>query len=214
MTWDIYIILGSFINGLNYCCHIVCYRTVQSLYVVALAWWPNKLKGHRSYPRNSSYARHCRGGLLNHTRRRELRVSCIYIHLGGICKEKHALLLSWLYRMWWFTAAKKGLHVPKKKTSPILHTSLPHSWSVIAAGTPPHFLFNLNPTVKLQAILAVLHGPVSTDWKNRLQLAWNWKCIVEQLPLWWWQYTSVAIGWSCCGCNWCCLVAASEVGGM
>lgn len=115
MTWDIYIILGSFINGLNYCCHIVCYRTVQSLYVVALAWWPNKLKGHRSYPRNSSYARHCRGGLLNHTRRRELRVSCIYIHLGGICKEKHALLLSWLYRMWWFTAAKKGLHVPKKK---------------------------------------------------------------------------------------------------
>lgn len=39
MTWDICIIQDSVINGVNYCCHPVCYRTVQSLYAAALAWW-------------------------------------------------------------------------------------------------------------------------------------------------------------------------------
>lgn len=37
--------------------------------------------------------------------------------------------------------------------------------------------------------------------RNRLQLARNWKCIVKQLPLWRWQYSGAAIGWSCWGCN-------------
>lgn len=39
MTWDIYIILDSVINGVNYCCHPACYRTVRSLKAAALAWW-------------------------------------------------------------------------------------------------------------------------------------------------------------------------------
>lgn len=47
---------------------------------------------------------------------------------------------------------------------------------------------------------------------NRLQLSRNWKCMVKQLPLWRRQCRGAAIGWSCWGCNWCCLVAAAEVG--
>lgn len=49
--------------------------------------------------------------------------------------------------------------------------------------------------------------------RNRSQLGRNWKYIANQLPLWWWQYSDVAIGGGCCGCNWCCSVAAREVGG-
>lgn len=38
MTWDIYVILDTVINGVNYCCHPVSYRTVQS-FRTGLAWW-------------------------------------------------------------------------------------------------------------------------------------------------------------------------------
>lgn len=49
--------------------------------------------------------------------------------------------------------------------------------------------------------------------RNRSQLGRNWTYIANQLPLWWWQYSDVAIGRGRCGCNWCCSVAAREVGG-
>lgn len=33
---------------------------------------------------------------------------------------------------------------------------------------------------------------------------------MDLLPLWWWQYSGIAISRSRCGCNWCCSVAATE----
>lgn len=59
-----------------------------------------------------------------------------------------------------------------------------------------------------------LHGPVSAAWKHRLHLSVELEVYMDLLPLWWWQYTRIAISWSCCGCNWCCSVAATEVEGM
>lgn len=52
MTQDIYIILDYVINGVNYCCHPVCYRTVWSLKasvgLVGSRNCPVNEKGHRS----------------------------------------------------------------------------------------------------------------------------------------------------------------------
>lgn len=59
-----------------------------------------------------------------------------------------------------------------------------------------------------------LHKPMFTVWKHRLHLSAELGVYMDLLPLWWWQYTGMAISWSCCGCNWCCSVASTKVEAM
>lgn len=198
---------------------------LQSLEVAASAWWvvrlPHKLKGHRLYPQNSLHVHRCRRGRLRRSSHREGDTSCMYIHLRGICKEKKNTPHSstCLFCLCWFTIGKKAFHVPKQKR----HQSYKQHISISQLITDYcGCSILLLPSCSISEPHCEAAGYNSSSYivqcqlaeKNRLQLAWNWKYIVDQLPLWWWQYTSVAIGWSCCWCNWCCSVAASAVGGM
>lgn len=201
---------------------IQCVTELQSLYVAALAWWvvklPRKLKGHRSYPHSSSCVHHCRGGHLSRTCCRGRDASCMYIHLRGICKGKKTPLITLLACTVCGDSllVKNVFHVLKQKP----HQSYIHQYLTVSHWLLLVQYFAPPPSISEPHCEAAGYNSnfyivqCQLTEKNRLQLAPNWKYILDQLPLWWWQYTSVAIGWSCWGCNWCCSVASSEVGGM
>lgn len=95
MTWDIYIILDTVINGVNYCCHPVSYRTVQSFRAAVLAWWGEKLccerRGHESNPQQQFMCASLHKRTLK--LHRGSNASCTYRILRGVGRENKNSLL-------------------------------------------------------------------------------------------------------------------------
>lgn len=101
--------------------------------------------------------------------------------------------------MWWLQPSSSGKPVPS------IHQHL------VQRLAPPLFFLHQDLIVRLQAAMAIFtRTSVGCLETQAVEL----EVYMDLLPLWGWQYSGIAISWSCCGCNWCCSVAATEVEGM
>lgn len=168
--------MDSFINGLNYCCHTVCYRTVQSLYVAALAWWlaklPHKLKGHMDLSpqqlicaplQRQTFKSYVPQGarclMLVHPSQRNMQRKTTLINVLDCIACGDLLLV-------------KRLPCAKMETSSVLHTLVSLGWSLIAPGT----VFCSSPLLVQSEPHCEAAGYISSFYMDQCQLTGKIGC--------------------------------------